>query len=178
VHALRRLPDEPAPRLGDAEVAAFVRRHQKAIWRFLRALGCRPHDADELAQDALLIALARPHDNATAAAAFLRQTAKFVWLRRQRDDRRAAERLAAAADAIWRRYITDTDDGDAHVNALRACVDALPPRSRHVIARFYGEAASRAELAAELELGEHGVRTLLQRLRQALRACIERRRKP
>ena len=172
MHAIRREPDHPMS-AADAAAAAFVRRHQRGVWRFLRALGCPAHAADEVAQDALLLALERHVDDGSAPA-FLRQAAKFVWLRRARDERRAAERLAAAAEILWRRDC-ERDDGDGLLAALRACVEALPPRSRLAVQRTYGEDAGRSELAAELALGEHGVRTLLQRVRAGLKDCVERR---
>lgn len=157
----------------DDAVLAYVRCHQRGVWRFLRAIGCPPHAADEVAQDALLLALDRRIDDA-AAPAFLRQAAKFLWLRRQRDEGRAQARWLAHAEQLWQRDCA-ADDGDGLLAALRRCVEALPPRSRLAIERAYGDDAGRAELAAELGLTAHGARTLLQRLRAALKTCIERR---
>ena len=142
----------------------------------MHALRREPDDqprADEVAQDALLLALQK-HVVIDAAAPFLRQAAKFLWLRRQRDDQRAAARLATAAEFLWQRDCA-ADDGEGLLAALRDCVEALPARSRLCVQRVYGEDAGRAELAAELGLSEHGARTLLQRLRQGLKDCVERR---
>jgi RNA polymerase sigma-70 factor (ECF subfamily) len=168
----------PKPASDDDPVAAFVRRHQLGLWRFLRVLGCGGNEAEELAQDALLIALRRGFDAEPDAAVrpFLRTTARHLWLRRRRDDRRRAERHAAAAERLWQQEAAH-DDGAGWLAALDACLQ-LPPRSRHVLERTYRDDAGRRELAAELGIGEHGVRTLLQRLRAALRDCIERRRTP
>lgn len=174
MHALR---SDPPPATDALE--AFVRRHQGAVWRFLRALGCPAHEADDLTQDTFLLALDRrqhQRDDA-AAAAFLRQTAKHLWLHRRRDDRRRAERLLAAADQLWRQDC-ERDDGAGWLAALELCLQQLEARSRRALELVYGERASRAELAAALGLGEHGARTLLQRVRAFLRDCIERRRRP
>ncbi len=158
-------------------VAAFVRQHQEALWRFLRVLGCRGQQADAIAQDALVLALQKrvDADGAAEAAAFLRQTARHLWLREQRADRRRAERHAAAAELLWQRDL-DHDDGAGWLEALDRCLDELPERSRRALDATYRDGLGRAELAGELGIGEHGVRTLLQRLRAALRECIERRR--
>ncbi len=169
-------PAEPAADTPAPTPAAFVQRHQRGLWRFLRALGCPASTADDLAQEALLVALRgdgwrRPP---LAAAAFLRQTARHLWLRHRRDEGRRAERLAAAAEHLWQRHC-ENDDGDARLAALRACVQALPERSRTTLDHFYRDGMSRAELAAALAMTEHGARTLLQRIRAALRECIERR---
>lgn len=166
-------PSDAIERPSDEAALAFVRRHQRGVWRFLRASGCPPHAADEVAQDALLVALDKRVDD-LAAPAFLRQTAKFLWLRRLRDEGRARERLLEAAEALWRED-AERDDGDGVLAALRECLGSLPPRSRTVVERVYRDGCSRAELAQDLGIGEHGARTFLQRLRATLRDCIERR---
>jgi len=158
----------------DDALAAFVRRHQAGLWRFLRMCGCDGQQAEEIAQDALLIALRRGRTGDDAAA-FLRQTAKFLWLRTRRDERRRAERHAAAAEHAWRNEFA-RDDGAGWMEALDRCLETLPARSRLALERTYRDGLGRRELGDELGIGEHGVRTLLQRLRAALRDCIERRR--
>jgi RNA polymerase sigma-70 factor, ECF subfamily len=169
-----RMSDVPR-REPDDEVGAFVARHQVGLWRFLRACGCRGQQAEEIAQDALLVALQKGMTADAAAGAFLRQTAKHLWLRTQRDDRRRVERHAAAAELLWQQQCAQ-DDGAGWLDAHDRCLEELPPRSRQALDRTYRDGLGRAELGAELGIGEHGVRTLLQRLRAALRECIERRR--
>jgi len=169
-------PRSTIPATAPDPVAVFVERHQAGLWRFLRLLGCRGQQAEETAQDALVLALQRgmhQHDE-HAAAAFLRQTAKFLWLREQRADRRRAERHAAAAERFWQHRLAP-DDGAGWLTALDRCLQDLPARSRQALERTYRDGLGRSELGAELGIGEHGVRTLLQRLRAALRECIERR---
>lgn len=177
-----KLPHRPPASTGDA-TAHFVRTHQTALWRFLQVLGCRGLQAEAIAQDALVIALQRPAGafaDEAAAAAFLRSTARHLWLREQRDDRRRAERHAEAAEHAWQQALRGDADGDGAgwLAALDHCLQTLPERSRHALERTYRDGLGRQELGAELGLGEHGVRTLLQRLRKALRDCIERRRQP
>lgn len=176
VTATHRPPDAPeaAPRDPDD---VFVDRHQRALWRFLRVLGCAGQQAEALALDALVIALQRgvPTDRDDgAAAAFLRQTAKHLWLREQRSDRRRAARHAEAAEQLWQRHCA-RDDGNAWLDALDRCLGELPERSRSALDRTYRDGLGRTELGAELGIGEHGVRNLLARLRASLRDCIERR---
>lgn len=170
-------PPRPTPATTVDPVAAFVRRHQAGLWRFLRVLGCRGLQAEAIAQDALVTALRRGIADDGAAAGFLRQTAKHLWFREQRDEARRAERHAAAAERLWARELA-ADDGAGWLAALDRCLAELPARSRLALDRTYRDGAGRAELGAELGIGEHGVRTLLQRLRAALRECIERRRQP
>jgi DNA-directed RNA polymerase specialized sigma24 family protein len=173
VHALRRLEADRAS-ADDAAVTGFVRLHQRGLLRFLRALGAGAA-AEEIAQDAFRVGLARVADAEPAvAAAFLRQTGKHLWLRRQRDDRRRAARFAAAVEVLWQRDCA-RDDGDGLLAALDLCLQTLPPRARLAVERVYRDGCSRAELAIELQIGEHGARTLLQRVRKGLRDCMARR---
>lgn len=158
------------------DASAFVKRHQDGLWRYLRAAGCDAALADELTQDALVIALRRDVANRepATAAAFLRTTARNLWMKRRHVDRQRLQRLADAAEELWRQDAAP-DDGNRLLDALERCVAELPERSRTALERSYRDGASRAEMAAEMDLTEHGVRNLMQRLRKALRACIERR---
>lgn len=158
------------------EASAFVRKHQVGLWRFLRSAGCDAALADELTQDALLVALRRDvagREERTAAA-FLRTTARNLWMKRRHRDRRRAERLIDAAELLWQSDAAH-DDGNQLLDALQRCVSELPERSRAALERSYRDGASRQEMATELNLTEHGVRNMMQRLRKALRECIERR---
>ncbi|MEZ6037895.1 MAG: hypothetical protein R3F29_10470 [Planctomycetota bacterium] len=171
---------QPADRsLDEARVRAFVRRHEVGLGRFLRLCGCRGAATEEVAQDAFLVAIRRgfaAEGESGVARRFLFTTARHLWLRRVRDDRRRARRHADAVDRLWAREL-DGDDGQGWLDALERCREALPERSRQALDRTYRDGVGRAELAAELGIGEHGARTLLQRLRATLRDCIERRRR-
>ncbi len=168
-------PIETPPPTADA----LVRDHVPGLRRYLRMHGVGPHTADDLTQEAFVIALqkgvlALP---AAAVATFLRRTARFLVLRHHRDDRGAVA-LADAVDELWQRQCGG-DDGEALLAALRQCLDALPERARQAVVRSYGLAAdapaAREAAAAALGLQPNGLKTLLQRARQSLRACIDKR---
>ncbi len=160
---------------------AVVERHLLATWRYLRMHGASPHEADDLAQEAFVIALQKRADALApaATAAFLRRTARFLFLRLRRDARDAVE-LADAVDALWAADC-ERDDGAGLLAALAACVDQLQDRARTAIACSYGiggeTPAARDAIARSLGMAPNGLKTLLQRTRQLLRACIERRRR-
>ncbi|MCA8952441.1 MAG: sigma-70 family RNA polymerase sigma factor, partial [Planctomycetes bacterium] len=81
-------PVAVAPRTPPAvDLEALVRRHQVALWRYLRALGCEAALADDLLQDTFLVAFRRLSDagDDVAVAAFLRRTGRHLFLRRRRD---------------------------------------------------------------------------------------------
>jgi RNA polymerase sigma factor (sigma-70 family) len=168
-----------APPAGD-----LVHRHLRTVWRYLRTLGASADVADDLAQEAFVVALRRGACELPAAAtgAFLRRTARFLFLHHLRDRHRDATLQGGFADAVDELFAREEAAGgsDEHLERLRACVASLPPRSRLALERCYGlgadSDASRTTAATELGLQPNGLKTLLQRIRQALRDCLERRR--
>ncbi len=157
-----------------------VRRHLRPVWRYLRMHGARADEADDLTQEAFAIAAEKDALGLDDAAtfSFLRRTARFLLLRRRRGGREA-KLLADAVDALWTEDAEREADGDGLLAALRSCLERLAPRSRRAVELAYGfgddEPMSRKAIAAELELTENGVKTLMQRARGALRECLDRR---
>ncbi|HEX6812433.1 MAG TPA: hypothetical protein VF384_12465, partial [Planctomycetota bacterium] len=103
---------------------------------------------------------------------FLRTTARQLWLRTAAG--RANERELAEADAVWDARCGDAA-GDDYVDALRACVERLPERSRELLAATYGDGDGRAASGARFGLGRNGVKSALRRLRTFLHDCITKR---
>lgn len=165
---------------GQAAVAdAWARRHLLATWRFARLLCRSGHLADDLAQEALLAGLGKgmqalPDD---AARGWLRQAVRNLW---RMHCRTAGRRPRAAdidvADLAWAE--NGGDDGSAFQAALALCLPTLGDRARLALQLRYGEGAERDAIAAELGLSVDGVKSLLQRAKQLLRGCIERRLRP
>lgn len=175
-------PASAAPTSASTEATALAAR-ANALWRYLRMHGATATEAEDLAQEAFVIALQKGALAAAppALAAFLQRTARFLFLRlRRRQHGRSgrAVEIADAVDELWQRDCAD-DAGTALIAAARACVEQLPERSRTAVELSYGFGGdgdgSRAAIARELGIQENGVKTLLQRARQWLRECIERR---
>jgi DNA-directed RNA polymerase specialized sigma24 family protein len=164
---------EPAatPGLRSDELAASLRT---ALLRYVRLLGAVPDHADDLVQEAFVIALARADFDARvpgAAFTFLRTTVRHLWLRRFRG--RPPVHDVADVDAVWDERCAD--GGLGYVDALRACVDRLPARSRRLLAATYGAGAGRADAATAFTMSVDGVKSALRRLRAFLHECIARR---
>lgn len=153
-------------------VSEGLERHQGEIWRYLRFLGCDPELADDLTQETFLAALrgTPPFDDPRAEAAWLRTVAKHRLIDVRR--RRRLEVDLEAADLAW-RDLAGPDGGAAYIDALRDCLKSLDARSRAAIEGRYRDEASRAELASGLGLSEEGLKTLLRRTKEGLRACVE-----
>jgi RNA polymerase sigma-70 factor (ECF subfamily) len=161
-----------------AELSALVEAHQAGVWRYLRFLGCDVTEADDLVQDTFLVVLRDGFSVRSAAetAAYLRKVARNrLLMARRRHSRRPPEVDLEAAEAVWARVAAE-DGLDGYVAAVGKCLEvAVEPRARRALELKYGDRASRAEIAAELDLTVEGVKTLLRRARGALRDCVERR---
>ena len=158
------------------DLDTLIRRHQASIWRYLRVLGCGPADADELTQEAFarLLEGTFEHRSERATLSYLRQAARFLFLQQQ--EQRAKQVEVAWTDAVddWFSAECSRDGGESWLVALDHCTGKLRGRARRVMEEFYLEGRSRAAVAERLGMQENGVKTLLQRLRAQLRACIAR----
>lgn len=154
-----------------------MREHQDGLYRYLVYLGCEAAQAEDLVQETFLAAWEKPHEERSprATAAWLRTIARnrFYSLVRRRRARPAMYDLDEA-DAVWDARAGD-DGARALLDALSRCLEGLAGPVRDVLARFYRERRSRAQIARETGRTEDGVKTLLRRARARLRDCVARR---
>lgn len=165
--------DARAPR--PATVAeTTVQRHVAGVFRFARCLGADRDLAEDLVQEAFVVAwrkgkLGLPE---RALAAYLRRSVQLLWLERRRDRARDEAAIAALALQQWE---TEVDgDGSELVAAMRACVQRLRGRAARAIDLAYHQGDSRESIATALGMTPNGVRTLLARTRTWLEQCIRR----
>jgi RNA polymerase sigma-70 factor (ECF subfamily) len=161
-----------ASRLTPAEL---VQRHQAAVWRYLRYLGCSETQADELAQETFLAVLEKPFEQRcnAATAAYLRTVARNRFLavmRKEKHGSTAAD--LEIAEQVWSQ--TPGAGTDEYLDSLDDCLRELTDRARRAIELRYRDDRSRRDIAAALEMTEDGVKTLLRRTREVLRECVER----
>ena len=156
------------------DAAALIEQHQARLWRYLRYLGCDDAQADDLLQETFLAVLRKGIEDRgyAATSAYLRTTARnlFLMALRQSSRQPLLEDLESA-EQVWCRWHGD-DGGEAHLEALRACLETLDGRARRAVDLRYREERGRAAMAAELEMSEDGVKTLLRRTRELIRRCI------
>ena len=159
------------------DLAQLVRAHQVGVWRYLRFLGAQPAEADELTQETFLALWRAPFTvrDAAATKSYLRTIARNTLLKSLRTQQRTPSAVAFdELEAEWLGFARD-DDGEHWLLALRHCLAEATPRVRTALDRFYADGCSREQLGRELGMSEEGIKSLLRRSREALRACIERR---
>lgn len=156
--------------------ATLIERYQTGIWRYLRALGCDPAEADDLTQETFLAVLQHTFvDHGPAAVAtYLRRVAHnlLVSARRRAGKVMAVEDIEQF-DRAWEDW-AGNDEGEARLDALRECLQQLTDRARMALDMRFRDRSSRSEIAAALGITEHGAKNLMQRAKQQLRVCIER----
>ena len=163
------------PSLDGRRVEALVRRHQASVRGFLVFLGCPNDLVDDLTQDVFLSVLSGPFEERSeaATAGYLRRVAHHLLIKTmQRERRNLPELDPADAEATWVQFEAE-DDGDGYLAALRDCLRRLRGRAREILRLRYETTVSRAEIAAEVGMSEAGVKSVLVRSRQQLRACVE-----
>lgn len=136
------------------------------------------HDAEDVVQQ-VAQELARRFDEYDSNRPFLGWA---LWIAKSRviDFYRAQGRTQVVFSDELLGHLADTiareADGRSHRReALEACLDELPPRSRRLLDLRYADEMSAAEAARELGSTADSVRVLLSRVRTALASCIERR---
>jgi len=154
----------------------LIHDHQAGVWRYLRALGCESALADDLTQETFLAVLQRPFQDLgpQAVAAYLRRIAFNLHVTHHRRSGKVVgvENLEEF-DAAWSRVAPD-DNGELAVEALRDCMRALGDRARQALEMRFRDQQSREQIAAALEISEHGAKNLMQRAKQQLRGCVEK----
>lgn len=155
----------------------LIHDHQAGVWRYLRALGCEPALADDLTQETFLAVLQRPFQDLgpAAAASYLRRIAFNLHITHHRRAGKvvAVENLEEIS-AAWSRLVPD-DNGELLIEALRECLEGLTQRARRALEMRFRDQESREAIADMLQITEHGAKNLMQRAKQQLRTCVEKR---
>ena len=166
--------------------ADFVLAHHSRLRMFIRCLGVPSTWADDLAQEAFVIAwqkwseLRHPDD----AVKWLKGISyKLVVNERRKDARhkrilhdeltdvllkRAEEKMEAEhepEETLWQQ----------HHKAFVTCLEKLPEHSRELLRWRYDNNLSSADLAQLRQVSDASMRQTLCRLRAKLKSCIERR---
>lgn len=157
------------------ELEKLVRAHQRGVWRYLRYLGAANAEADDLTQETFLAVWKQPFDDydERATAAYLRQVAKNRFLMHLRAKGRRPEVNLEAAEHEFAGFARD-DGGEGHIAALSDCMQGLQGKAKQVVDVYYVQGHSRAAAATLLQMTEEGVKTLLRRVKDSLRECVER----
>jgi len=157
----------------------LVRDHQAGVYRFLRFLGADEHLAEDLTQEAFLVACRRDlgrAEDVDDVGKYLRGIARNLFLAHCRKNRTSPvvinSELAEQAQGVFETTFLRHGDGDDYIEALQQCLGQLPPRQRQMLDMQYAQKKSREELAAAAGMSCDGIKSLMRRLRAALARCV------
>ncbi|MFC1498990.1 RNA polymerase sigma factor [Verrucomicrobiota bacterium] len=163
----------------------LIQRHQNEIYRYLRYLGARDADAEDITQETFLAAYKSKTLPNTAdpkrIAAWLRGVARnqfYLMCRKHKRYKAAIEgavvnkQALIDAENVWQSEFLRDGDGFDYMDALHNCLERLREKERNIIDMRYKSKTSRQEMAQHLSMTENGVKSLLRRIRNALRDCV------
>ena len=169
------MPMAPLPETIGFDAAELIETYQQGVWRYLRALGCQPAQADDLTQETFLAVLQRPFvDHGPAArAAYLRKVAfhQFISAQRRAGKVVAVENIEEF-DQAWGQW-AEQDNGELLLESLRQCLQKLTERARRALEMRFRDRDARSDIASSLGITEHGAKNLMQRAKKQLKRCIE-----
>jgi len=161
----------------------LAKEHEQMLYAYLRSVIYDPHAAEDLYQEALLVAWNRlpDYDKERPFGAWLRGIARNLVLAHCRKHGR--NRVLAFNDELLDGVAAKFDDleadlpgdWDVKLEALRQCMGSLGPQDREVVTRHYQSDEDCQTISSGTGLGVEVVKKRLQRARAALADCIQRR---
>ena len=151
----------------------LIRANQDSVWRFLVSIGCESALADDLTQETFLSVLRDGFEyrSPEETTGWLLRVAKHKFIDSLRKHKARPDVDLTNAEARWQEF----DDGyDQRVRWLRECMESLAARSREAVKQRYELNLPRDEMARRLGIAPAGVKTLLERVRQTLRECVQK----
>ncbi len=165
-----------------------VREHHAGLRGFVRALGVAPMWVDDIAQEAFIVAYNRlsEFDHERDFGAWLRGIARNLVINERRKDARRKRILSDNLTDVLLSTSSmpeseEEEMGDSaleKMTALRECVKNLPEKSMKLVRAKYENELSAEDIAKDFEMKSPAVRKALERVRVALRKCMEERLQP
>lgn len=164
---------------------AYVRENHASLRGFVRSLGVASMWVDDLAQEAFVIAYQRMEDfdETRDFGAWVRGIARNLVINERRKDARRkrilsdnlTEVLVASSSLPENEVEEKGDRAQAKVLALRECLKLVPDKSRALVKARYENEKTAPDIAVQLNMSAAAVRKSLERVRKALRKCMQQR---
>jgi RNA polymerase sigma-70 factor, ECF subfamily len=169
---------------GDRELfIEQVREHHAGLRGFVRSLGVDPLWVDDVAQEAFIVAYNRldEFDHSRDFGAWLRGIARNLVINERRKEARRKRIISDNLTEVLIASSSASDEEDdemgdfalVRLNALKECVKGLPEKSLRLLKSRYEDDNSAQDIAEEFSMNPPAVRKALERLRTALRECME-----
>lgn len=166
--------------LDQATFAAECARHRPALVAYLVTCSGDPHLAEDLAQEALLIATEQRERYFEDADfnAWLIAIARHRWFKardRLRRQERVSDLIHEQAAELFDPAAYAGPELERELAALRTCVARLNATDRALLDQHFTEGWTYARIAERAERGLSWVKVRMHRLRKGLADCVQRR---
>lgn len=177
--------DSPQSPASDRKAFAILAyEHHRGLLAYARALVGDEATSADLVQDAFVIAWRNldRFDVTRDFGAWMRGIVRNKWrehLRRHSREVDVDEETLEAWEARFANWDASRQAGKGEVfDHLEDCLRRLPDAMQDAVRRFYYQDESGESIASSLGLGTAALRKRLQRARESLRACLERKSQP
>lgn len=161
-----------------ATVSGLLAKHRHEVLAYLYSALPDYHAVEDVFQEVCLVAVQKAPDfqDGTNFAAWARTIAKHK-LREQLRRRTGVLLDDAFFDGLDRAFeeARAVLDPDPRKEALRRCLAELQDGARQIVSLRYDEGLDPAAIADRMGRSRTAVNSLLQRIREILRDCVERR---
>ncbi|MDF1657654.1 MAG: sigma-70 family RNA polymerase sigma factor [Verrucomicrobiales bacterium] len=174
---------EPPDPIEPAEIARLLIEHRAILLGYLFSCVRNHADADDLFQEVSLAAT-RSAENLRNVDGFLPWTREIARRRVLAHYRKSKRLTPMDPDLVTRLAETAAEldrsnEVPARVEALRACLDALPGESRKLVALRYSDHQRPVEnIAREFGRSVQATYAILKRSRQILKDCVSQKMNP
>ena len=165
---------------GRQAFAVLAREHHRGLLVLGRALSGNDATAADLVQDAFVTAWRNldRFDTTRDFGAWLRGIVRNKWREHLRRHAREVDVDDATIDA-WESQLAEWDESRRAGNpelfdALEHCLKRLPEAMGEAVSRFYYQEQPADAIAAALGIDAATIRKRLQRARESLRNCLDR----
>jgi len=151
---------------------------QPAVTGYICALMRDPVIAKDVLQETAMVLFRRfaEYDGQRPFLAWALGVARFQVLGHHRDAARSFLTFdTKLLERFTEQWAETAPAADRRVWALQECLEKLPGRARDVVRQRYFEELTAEDIARRLGANGPSVRVMLQRIREQLRECIERR---
>lgn len=162
----------------DERFAELLRAHHTQLFGYLYAMVRNANDAEDLYQETSVVLWSKfaEYEEGTSFFAWALATARYKLLNFQRTRKRRWQ-FTAELHSQLNDVFEELDPGllEARLEALKDCKEKLPDEDRRFLDLCYGSDVSFRETADRLGRTPKSVYRMLDRIRDALLDCIERR---
>jgi RNA polymerase sigma-70 factor (ECF subfamily) len=161
-----------------ADFVSQLVRHQRRIYAFIGSLVHHQADIEDLYQQTCLV-LWKKHDQYDGNREFFPWACGFAkhevfnYLRK-RDQRGRVYLSEQLLAEIAEEHLRAEAEGDARWAQLDACRAKLQETQRNLLRRCYEGTGAIKEIAADMRISPAALTMRLQRIKQAVLACIEK----